>query len=222
MDALAMLPIVVVSGFLDGIHPCGIAVLLFFIGFLLYARRDRRGILAAGGAYITGVFLAYLAIGIGIVGVFSFFPAHFMAKAGAALLMAIGLLSIYEGLSGRHILKMPKIASPKIEAKLKEATMPAAFAAGILVGLCAFPCAGGIYVGIIGLLALGGGADMLAYLVLYNLMFVMPLILILLLASHKGVLEKIAEMEKKSRAALRLALGGAMLLLGIFIWMNTM
>ncbi len=222
MDAAAIIPLVVASGFVDGIHPCGIAVLLFFIAFLLYARKRKTELLAVGMAYVFGVFAAYLGIGLGIIGVFSLFPGHFMAKLGASLLMLIGAISLLEGISGKSMMRMPKMFTPKIEELLHKATVPAALGAGVLVGLCAFPCAGGIYVAIIGLLAAQGvSAEMLGYLVLYNLMFVLPLVLILLLASNRNALEWIGKIEAKSRNGMKIALGIAMLLAGILILMNT-
>ncbi len=213
-----LLPLVITSGFLDGIHPCGIAVLLFFVGFLLYARKTRKEILAVGAAYIAGVFVAYLGIGIGIIGVFSLFPGHFMAKVGASLLMLVGALSLADGVRGKALLKMPKALTPVVEKVLTKSTVPAAFAGGFLVGLCAFPCAGGIYVAIIGLIAANmAGAEGLAYLALYNLMFVMPLVLVLLAASNKTILGTIESAEKKYRRKFQIAVGIVMIAAGGYI-----
>lgn len=218
MDAAVLIPLVVVSGFFDGIHPCGIAVLLFFVGFLIYSRKSRKEMLMAGGAYILGVFFAYLGIGLGIAGVFSLFPGHFMAKVGAGLLVLAGAAGIFEGIAKRSLLKIPSQFSPAISGMLQKSTLPAAFAGGVLVGLCAFPCAGGIYVAIIGLISANMvGAEGLAYLVIYNVMFVMPLILILALASNRKALEWIGKTEKKSRWRFKLWLGIMMAALGAYI-----
>ncbi|MFH0927194.1 MAG: GAP family protein [Candidatus Micrarchaeota archaeon] len=218
-----LLPIVLVSGFLDGIHPCAIAVLLFFIAFLLSIKRERNYIFATGGTFIIGVFLAYLGIGLGIVGVFSFFPAHFMAKLGASLLFAVGSISLIEGIFKKKFFKMPKFVVPKIESSIRQATLPAALIAGFVVGLCAFPCAGGIYVAIMGLVASqSAGLAELAYLVLYNIMFVAPLILLLAVASNKALLEMLEQFEKKSRSGLKIALGEGAILLALYIFLSVL
>ena len=218
MDLSALLPIVVTSGFLDGIHPCGLAVLFFFIALLLSMNRSRNEMLLIGGAYIIGVFIAYFLIGVGILKVFTFFPAHFMAKLGASLLILIGAVSLWEGLSGRKAFKIPSVSRGWIDDWLRKSTLTAALVAGFIVGVCAFPCAGGIYVAILGLLASKFAFwEGLGYLALYNLMFVMPLILVLLFATNSKLLMKIEKMEKENRKKLKVVLGLGMVLLGAFI-----
>ncbi|MEW6721747.1 MAG: cytochrome c biogenesis protein CcdA [Candidatus Micrarchaeota archaeon] len=213
-----MLGLVIVTGFLDGIHPCGFTVLLFFIAFLLSMKRSRAQILALGGLYILGVFLAYFGIGLGIMKAVSFFEPHFMARAGALLLVAVGTISIKDGLMGTNTLKIPEFSKPYLSRFLEKGTMAAAFIAGILVGLCAFPCVGGLYVAIITMLT-AGGFDMgaLGLLVIYNLMFVLPLVLALAFSSDERVLEKLEGEEKKNRKGFKLAMGIVMVLFGLYI-----
>jgi len=54
---MAMIPLVAITGFLDGIHPCAIAILIFFIAFLLTLRRSFKNILGLGLVYILVIFL---------------------------------------------------------------------------------------------------------------------------------------------------------------------
>jgi cytochrome c biogenesis protein CcdA len=54
----------------------------------------------------------------------------------------------------------------------------AALALGVGVGLVELPCTGAIYLGVLGMLAGGALADAVPLLVLYNLFFVLPLVLI--------------------------------------------
>ena len=55
------------------------------------------------------------------------------------------------------------------------------------------------------------------YLVLYNLLFVSPLVLILLVASHKELLEKVDTWRKTETKKMKLGVGIAMVVLGIII-----
>ncbi len=214
----AMVPLVIVSGFLDGIHPCGFAVLLFFISLLLSLRKSRRDILFTGSAYIAGVFAAYFLIGLGILRALTLFSPHFMAKAGAALLFAVGAINIFDGLTGRTTLRIPKAFAPVLEKAIGKTTALAAFIAGFLVGLCAFPCAGGIYVAILGLIAAKFTfMEGMAYLVLYNLMFVLPLIIALLFASNEKVVESLERIEAGNKRNFKLVMGAGMVLLSLFI-----
>lgn len=218
-----ILPIVLVSGFLDGINPCAFAVLLFFISFLYTLKRTKKDVWKTGMVYIFAIFLAYLAIGLGLVSTVMFINApHAMAKIGAWLVIILGVIN----LTGMLIpsfpirLRIPHLAKGTIKEYVHKATIPSAFILGFFVGLCTFPCSGGIYVAIIGLLvsqttsAIGFG-----YLILYNIMFVMPLVLILLFMSNKRTLEVFQKWEqskvpqiKAFGAFVMIALGAIMLI----------
>lgn len=216
-----LLPLVVTSGFIDGIHPCGFAVLLFFMAFLFSLKRTRQAILGMGALYILGVFAAYFLIGLGILKAFALFPEpHFMAKAGAILVIALGLINIkdYFFYGKWFTLRIPSFSKGSIRDWVQRATGPAALVAGFLVGLCAFPCAGGIYVAILGVLAVNSAAwEGLGYLALYNLMFVAPLIIMLALASDKRVVERLEKWEASEKKKMRLYSGIVMIALGLFI-----
>lgn len=65
---------------------------------------------------------------------------------------------------------------------------PATFVLGFLVGLFEFPCTGGVYMGILGVLAERARfLEGVGYLIVSNLAFVLPLIVILLLITQKQV-----------------------------------
>ncbi|MGQ0796984.1 MAG: hypothetical protein ACT4OI_03850 [Methanobacteriota archaeon] len=77
---------------------------------------------------------------------------------------------------------------PRIRARILSGSVPSATAAGILVGLCTFPCSGGIYVAVLGLLAARASfLEGLAYLYLYNGMYILPLVSVLVFVSNRRV-----------------------------------
>ncbi|GFP39531.1 hypothetical protein HKBW3S47_01229, partial [Candidatus Hakubella thermalkaliphila] len=83
-------------------------------------------------------------------------------------------------------------AQERIGSLAQRATLPSSLALGVLVGLCTFPCSGGIYVAVIGLLASQKSYFQgLGYLLAYNVMFILPLIAILALASNRVVTTKL-------------------------------
>jgi cytochrome c biogenesis protein CcdA len=57
----------------------------------------------------------------------------------------------------------------------------------------------------------------LGYLVLYNLIFILPLVIIMLIASNKALLTKVEQWRNNKLTRLRLFSGIAMILLGILI-----
>ena len=218
MSFETLIPLVAVSGVIDGLHPCGFAVLLFFIAFLLSLEHQRKAILLMGAAFIFGVFATYLLIGLGILTVFTFFTPHFIFKLGAYLVILVGLIDLKDAFAGTSTLKIPKFASPHISKTIEKATLPAALVAGLLVGLCAFPCAGGIYVAVLGLLnAQTTAMQGLALLVLYNLMFVLPLAFVLLFASNPKVIDGIERFQHKHKKTYKTVLGVLMVAIGLLI-----
>ncbi|HSJ55294.1 MAG TPA: cytochrome c biogenesis protein CcdA, partial [Anaerolineae bacterium] len=223
-SARPLLPLVLGTGLLDGLNPCAFAVLLFFIAFLFTIRRTAASIWVMGLVYVGAIYVAYFLIGLGLMQAVLFVDDHhFMAKAGSWLVIGLGLINLKDYFFPQlpiH-LSIPTIARGTIQDWLKRATLPAAGVGGFLVGLCTFPCSGGIYVAIVGLLAarttyLQG----VGYLGLYNLAFVVPLLLILVGVANRRVMHRIRLAEQSSRRVVRLGTGLAMVATGaiILIW----
>lgn len=216
-----LLPLIGVAALIDSINPCAFSVLIVTIAFLLSIGKLRSGVLAIGGAYILGIFLIYLVIGLGLLQTLHIFDTpHFMAKVGASLLIALGLINITKEFYPAFPLKLaiPQAAHRKIAVLMEKASVPTAVVLGGLVGLCEFPCTGGPYLMVLGLLhdhaTYYTGA---AYLTLYNLIFVLPLVLILLIASDQTLLAKVQAWQQSERRVMRWGGGLAMVTLGAVI-----
>lgn len=217
-----LLPLVLVSAVLDSINPCAFSVLLLTIAFLFSVGRKRSNMLRIGGVYIFGVFLVYILIGLGILQVLHLFNTpHFMAKFGAVLLAVLGLINlINEFFPAFPIkLKIPSASHHTMAELMEKASLPTAFLLGVLVGICEFPCTGGPYLMILGLLhdqaTFYSG---LAHLFLYNLIFVSPLAVMLLIATEKSLFEKVEQWKKINTRSMKLWSGIAMIILGIIIF----
>ena len=220
-DDRALLPLVLTTGFIDGLNPCAFAVLLFFIAFLFTIQRTSGAVWAMGLVYVAAIYAAYLLIGLGLMQAVLFTNNHHvMAKIGAWLVIVLGLINLKDYFFPQlpiH-LRIPTIAHGTIQDWLKRATFPTAAVGGFLVGLCTFPCSGGIYVAIVGLLAARTTyAQGVGYLGLYNLAFVAPLLIILAGVGNRRVMHRIRLVEQSSRRWVRLATGLGMVLVGVVI-----
>ena len=101
---------------------------------------------------------------------------------------------------------------------MNRASLPTAFFLGVLVGLCEFPCTGGPYLMVLGLLHDQGTYFAgFGYLLLYNLIFILPLVIILFIASDNALLEKVSQWKKAETKRMRLLGGIAMVILGLVI-----
>ena len=215
--------LVLFGGLFAGIHPCTISVLLFFIAFLFTIRSSKRNIFKVGAAYIGGVFAAYFLIGLGVLNAISVSnQPHFFAKVASIVIVALGIFNIIKYFSRgkiRFSLGIPKSMKPKIVELVHKSTIPAALVLGLLVGMCSFGCTAGIYLSVISLLlAKATYLAGFAYLLLYNIMFILPLIIILMVTTNKRTLHKIENLEAKDQRYFKLISGIIMIVLGIVIW----
>jgi len=218
------LPLIVGTGLLDGINPCAFAVLLFFIAFLFTVHRMRAQVLKVGFVYITMIYLTYLAIGLCILqAIVISDTSHFMAKAGSWLLIGLGLINMKDYFwYGKGFSLSPSAwFHQKSTSWLQKSTLPATVVGGILVGLCTFPCSGGVYVAVLGLLsAKATYATGFGYLLLYNAMFVLPLIAVLLAVGNRRAVGRLMRWESGNKRTIKLSMGAGMVALGaiILIW----
>ncbi len=217
-----LLPLIGVAALIDSINPCAFSILLVTIAFLLSIGKLRSSVLAIGSAYIFGIFVVYLMIGLGLLQTLHVFDTpHFMAKVGATMLVALGLINVANEVFPAFPLKVriPTMAHHRIAVLMERASVPTAVVLGGLVGVCEFPCTGGPYLMVLGLLH-----DQVTYysgvfyLLLYNLIFVLPLALILLVASDQALLAKVQAWQQSERKAMRWGGGVAMAALGAIVF----
>src|SRR5581483_9321245 len=202
------LPAVIGAGLIDSLNPCAFALLLVFVSTMLSmlqrqsdaagAAYARRWLLSRGGIYILGIFLTYLALGFGLLGALQaakvLSSSHLVSRVAAVVALLLGLMALQEAL-------LPELGSrlsahmnmARMRSLVSRMSVPALFGAGVLVGLCTVPCAGSVYLAVLALLSTQ--ATLLAgigYLVLYNVVFVAPLVIMLGLASSPPVYRKLA------------------------------
>ncbi len=220
---------VLVAGVIDGINPCAFTVLLLFITALLSTLKagetsvqsTRARMVGMGSIYIGAVFVTYLALGVGLLKVATIFTRqHLPARIGAlvAILMGLWMLKDYFLPDFGWRLQAPgKIGMVACQAA-KKATVPALITGGFLIGLCTVPCSGAVYLGVLSLLALQPTAFLgYSYLLLYNIVFILPLVAILALASARPTLSRLAHWNLHHKEWVRLALGGGVVAMGLLI-----
>ena len=217
-----LLPLVLISALLDSVHPCSFSILLITIAFLFGIQMTRKKILQIGGIYIAGIFMAYLLIGLGILKVLHLFNTpHFMGKLGATLLIVFGIINLVNYLFPKFPIKfkIPSVSHTAMGKLMEKASFPASFGLGLLVGICQFPCMGGPYLMVIGLLR-----DQVTYfsgfgyLVLYNLILIIPLVTVLWITADKIIVDKMQEWKKTNMQRVRFWAGLAMIIIGILIF----
>ena len=224
------LPVIIVAGLIDGINPCAIGMMILLIGYMIVFAKKRDQVLKIGGVYITTVFLTYFLIGIvfyKFIGVLVALPYyHDISKiiryTLGVLIIAAGLINIKDffwygkGFS----LQIPQSQRMKLTKYVEKASLPATFLLGIIVTLFELPCSLPLYVGSIGLLYdnLGRG-NVILYLLVYNLMFVVPLIVIYVLTLMGKRMADLKEWQEKRQREMKLGMGIVLVLLGIILFL---
>ena len=231
-------PIVVASGFADGFNPCAFALLVLFATYTLTlvnavtsdgtpTASARRTLLGAGSLYVGAVVVTYFLIGLGLFSALSWLGQdHIVARVAAvvALLMAVWMLKdvFLPGVG-------PTMAAPSgthgwMNKAMQRGGLAGMLLAGVLVGICTVPCSGAIYLDVIAVLhASGGGPVGLALLVLYNIAFILPLLLFLLAVSNRRVLGTLGRWNRQNASVVKtlLALGVIAMSFGLLISLGT-
>jgi cytochrome c biogenesis protein CcdA len=114
------------------------------------------------------------------------------------------------------ILKIPTRAKPIIEKVMTNGTLPAVVLAGILVSLFELPCTGGIYLAILTSMAQNQSFSVF-YLLLYNLIFVLPLVIITFLVYKGESTEFLHAWTNKNKKWMKLFAGIILILLSWYI-----
>ncbi len=195
------LGIVTSAALLDSFNPCAISVLLLTIGFLISLGKVRSEIYKISFVYIFAIYFVYLFIGLGALQALTFFGfTNGIARIGAAVLIGTAIITLLGAIFPKFPikLKMPDSSHKILARYIERASYPSALVLGVLVGLFEFPCTGGPYLSILSLLHERASlVQGLAYLIYYNLVFVLPLIVIALVANSPVFVERLDKWRKK-------------------------
>ncbi len=216
--------IVAGAGLADGINPCAFATILFFITYLTYLGKRRRVIALTGVSFIIGVFLTYLLIGTGVLIFITQLDSYLtigkvITLAAAAFSIVVGSISAYDfylhriGKSRKTKLKMPGFMNKRKSSTLStfmkpQFIVPFAIVTGALVSLFELGCTGQVYLptiaGVIGQSTYQGTA--ILYLLLYNVMFILPLVILFSLAMFGISSKKLTKTINKNAGTVKLIL----------------
>ena len=188
---------VTVSGLIDGINPCAFASIIFFISYLTLIKRKGREILWVGGIFTLSVFLTYFLIGTGalkMITSLSFLPLvrKIFVLVTAVLALILGVVSLYDylqfkkkGTTKDAKLQLPSFLKNMIHSAIRKNVRLSnyilmAAVTGFIVSLLELACTGQVYLPTIMFISTIPElkANALFYLFFYNLMFVVPLVLV--------------------------------------------
>lgn len=223
---------VILAGLLDGINPCAFTTLIFLLSYLAFMGRSRREILAIGISFSLAVFGTYYLIGLGLFRVLAITQAFpWMALtlkwllltilAAFAVLSMVDYFKVKAGNTSDLILQLPDCFKQKIHQSIRTqakstALITSSFGLGFLVSVFELACTGQVYFPTIAYLV-QAQKQLSAYLMLgvYNLGFILPLLLVFYLTYTGIQSRRFAEVLRNHLAKVKLSL--AIFFLGLAV-----
>jgi len=224
------LPILFGAAVLDSINPCVFGVLIFLIAFMTKMFKSPKKMLVGGLIYVVVVYLTYLLIGLGFLKfTISFGFSVAVYWIAVAIAIVAGLLEIKDyfwygkGFSlqilpgGAKRIKLYTSKLKKLNKKSSMWTYLSAIPLGIFVTLVELPCTGAPYLAVLAIIGAGNYAQGLPLLLIYNLIFILPLFVIIGLAYFGKTSKSLEKWRKNHRGLMRLSMGLFLVALGTYM-----
>ena len=227
---------VVLAGLVDGLNPCAFATLIFFVSYLTISGRKEREVIIVGVSFTLGVFIAYLVIGLGfykvldLIGNILNVVARWVYVFTALLCIALAVFSFMDVAKARKgeledmSLNLPKGLRKRINAVIRKGRgtnryVIGAFATGLVISLLELACTGQVYLPTIIFVSSMPELRLRAifYLVIYNLLFILPLVVVFILAYFGTTSEDLTRFLRKHAAAVKIGLGILFFALGLWL-----
>ncbi len=209
----------------DAVNPCALSVLtLVLLSITTYNPRNKKKVLLAGFAFSLAVLVMYFFYGLVLIRFFQVIQALtgiklFLYKALGIAAIVLGILEIkdyFHYSPGGIFTEMPLKLRPLAGKIIKGITSPkGAFFTGMFVTVFLLPCTIGPYVITSGLLSAYKLISTIPLLLLYNIIFISPMIGITLIV-YAGVsrISDVKEWRKKNVRLLHLIAGIIITVLG--------
>lgn len=213
------LSVVVLSAAIDSINPCAIGVLILMVSVVLGGKGSMGRLLLLGGLYIFAIFLTYLLAGLGLIYFLAKVPlyvAEYLSLAVGGLVIFAGLLEIkdFYWYGQGFSLQIPHYFAEKIKKFSSNVTVAGVIFLGAFVAAVELPCTGAPYLAIITILSLNFNFQAFLLLVLYNIIFVAPLVVILIMVAAGTKISAVHEFKEGGKHLMRLAIGLLLIALG--------
>lgn len=215
--------VVLGAALIDSINPCAIGVLLFLSSVLLKVSSEKGALVRLGALYIATVYVVYILSGLGLI----WFQRAFIRQGWAEIIgTAVGTVVIVMGLIaikdciwyGRGVsLEIAPRYKEKIQKMAGTISVFGVVTLGGFVAIVELPCTGGPYLAITAILAKSFDQRAFLYLLLYNGVFVLPLVVILGMIYCGASTAAMKKWRQANRKWMNLASGLLMLGLGALL-----
>ncbi|HAU39146.1 MAG TPA: hypothetical protein DCX07_15705, partial [Phycisphaerales bacterium] len=223
-------------GLIDGINPCAFTTIVFLLSMLGFLGRSRRDLLVVGAAFTVAVFATYFALGWGLLGAAKAFAvsqgvARGVTIAVGVLALAFGVWSAVDavrcarsGEAKSATLGLPRGLRGRIQRVIREglstrSLLAGAIGTGFLVAMLESVCTGQVYLPVLVLVARTPDlrARAASWLLLYNAMFIAPLIVVVAAAYWGVASQRLGGLLRRHLPAVKWLLALLFLALGVLV-----
>jgi hypothetical protein len=229
---------IIAAALIDSVNPCSIASLIFLLSFLAVQKRKRSEILKIGLLFTATVFVTYLMFGVGAFKAIAYLQRYYWVKlfikwSAVACAAIIGIISFVDAFRFKksgdtkdiklQLPKKVKILVHKVITKnlTGKRLILGTIIAGFLVTVLDAICTVEVYLPVLVLMAQSSDGELKLtgwlYLILYNIIFVMPLLAVMIAAYYGFTWHKLAKMTQKNLTLLKICLGTVMIGLAVFL-----
>lgn len=226
-----LLWLVIITALADSVNPCIMSVLALLISQLMLFKAKKR-IKKYSIVYISTIYISYFIIGIllalGLNAVLTKTSNALNNIIGFYVILIVSLIVIFAGIVnvkdffayGKGIsFSLSKKSKERVIKLIQELSLASIIILGFIITLIEFPCSGIMYAGLISLLILNhiSFANIMLILIFYNIIFVLPLILIVYFVLKGSNIDEVDSFRLKYRKWFRLIMGLVLIGLGIYL-----
>ncbi|MGL1890333.1 MAG: hypothetical protein OCD02_01845 [Spirochaetaceae bacterium] len=224
------------AGLIDGINPCAIATIIFLISFLSTKKRTKKEIMIVGLCFSFSVYLTYLLLGLGAFKGITMLQNYYLISEiikwlAIAFSAIVGVICFIDAFNyyrldelGKIKVQLPlpikKSMHKIIRYNLKGRSLVlGSILTGFLISLLEAVCTGQVYLPTIILMTntVGFKAKGFLYLLFYNFLFVLPLLIIIVLSVFGLTWQNLLSITKRRMTIVKVLLGCVMLGLSLFL-----
>jgi cytochrome c biogenesis protein CcdA len=207
----------IILGFVDGVNPCMLSILLFLLSYLL-AIGSRKKAIQTGIVFVVTTFLLYFFFMYGIFKIVDTFELAGIARGAIiAISFILGTIMLKDFFYyGKWIsLEIPEKYKPIVEKLIKRGTIPSAIVLAIFSGIVEAPCTAGLPLAYTTALT-DRNIQPFWYIAWYNIFFVMPLLIVVgAVVFSWAKAEKMEKVRTNFKKYMRLVSGVLLILLAI-------
>lgn len=227
---------VALMGLADGVNPCAFTTVVFLISVLSYMGRSRRQVLVVGIGFTAAVFITYVLLGLGLFVFIKDFAVSHGVSAGVTIAIAViafalaawsfvdFVRTLRSGKAHDATLGLPKSVRARINRVIRSGLstpnlLAGALGVGFAVSVLESLCTGQVYLPTLWAIARSPAmrAASVAYVLLYNLMFILPLVAVMI-AAYLGVRsEALAKLMQRHLPWVKLGMALLFVGLGVYV-----